>query len=186
MSQRILWGAVASAILLVAAACGDSTVVNGGGNGGTSPTTTTAGGHGGVGGTTTTTSSSHGGSGGAGGQGASAGNGGYAGAANCDAICQNQGLTCCDGSCVATYDDIFHCGGCHNTCSGQHPYCDGQQCTAPPCEGVACPSFEFCCGTHCCPQNQLCCDVPGPGPSAGPVCADPVNGTCPVGCPLCN
>jgi hypothetical protein len=30
------------------------------------------------------------------------------------------------------------------------------------------------------------CEVPGPGPALGPACFAPVNGTCPVGCPLCG
>jgi hypothetical protein len=33
---------------------------------------------------------------------------------------------------------------------------------------------------------MLCCEVPGPGPSTGPKCVTPQNGTCPIGCPLCG
>src|SRR5262249_53493350 len=40
-----------------------------------------------------------------------------------------------------------------------------------------------CCGSSCCGGGKLCCMV-NQGDSALQ-CADPVNGTCPVGCPAC-
>jgi hypothetical protein len=71
-------------------------------------------------------------------------------------------------------------------CQGAHPFCDGTNCATPPCSTMGCMGPEFCCGDECCAQGQLCCDVPTGGPSSGPACTDPVNGTCPVGCPLCD
>ena len=96
------------------------------------------------------------------------------------------GLTCCSGKCVNTTNDINHCGACGNRCTGTRPFCNGQQCSTPPCEGVGCIGMKFCCGTACCDEGALCCEVQGPGPSSGPRCYAPVDGTCPIGCPLCQ
>ena len=186
------------------AGCSDSTTTEGGGSGGSGTQTTTSSSQGGAGGGGAQGGSgatgAQGGSGATGGQGGSGatgaqggaagqggGNGGHAGAAACDEICQQQGLSCCDGSCVATYNDIFNCGSCNNTCAASPPYCNGQMCVQAPCNGGAiCSNPQLCCGSECCQPGQLCCSVPGPGPSLGPQCHDPVNGTCPIGCPLCN
>jgi hypothetical protein len=105
----------------------------------------------------------------------------------CVEDCAGMGLTCCDGECVGTYNDVRHCGECGNACPGPHPFCDGSQCAAPPCDDPSCGDESFCCGTQCCGDAELCCAVPGPGPSGGPACVSPdERGTCPVGCPLCQ
>jgi hypothetical protein len=95
------------------------------------------------------------------------------------------GLKCCKGVCVNEMNDIHNCGGCNIACAGANPYCNNGVCGTPPCNGAACPASEFCCGTQCCMQGMLCCSVPGPVVMPGPTCNAPVNGTCPVGCPLC-
>lgn len=106
----------------------------------------------------------------------------------CDPMCAMQGLTCCNGACVATYNDVSNCGGCAVACTDPHPYCDGTACVAPPCDaGTTCADPTFCCGSACCATGQLCCTVPGPGPTGAPACVTPdETGTCPVGCPLCQ
>jgi len=102
------------------------------------------------------------------------------------ADCAAMGLTCCDGACVATYNDIFNCGACGVVCSGATPYGDGTTCTTPPCTGAGCTAPEFCCDATCCAAGDLCCFIPGPGPTAAPRCTPPEAGTCPIGCPTCR
>ncbi|MFO0555712.1 MAG: hypothetical protein U0271_45470 [Polyangiaceae bacterium] len=104
---------------------------------------------------------------------------------SCATDCAASGLTCCDGSCVATYNDVNNCGGCGVVCGGANPFCDGTNCVEPPCDGVACTANSFCCGTSCCNEGELCCDVPS-GAMTGPMCIVPDDtGTCPTGCLLC-
>ncbi|MGZ3408229.1 MAG: hypothetical protein ACXVAN_17390 [Polyangia bacterium] len=90
----------------------------------------------------------------------------------CAVLC-TMGFTCCDGACVNLRNDIRNCGVCGHVCSAPDDFCDGSSCVAPPCSPA-------------CGAGMLCCDVPGPGPSRGPMCTTPtVDGTCPPGCPLC-
>jgi hypothetical protein len=51
---------------------------------------------------------------------------------------------------------------------------------------VTCVGTGFCCGSVCCGAGELCCEVNMGGPSFGPKCVAPVNGTCPQGCPACD
>jgi hypothetical protein len=96
------------------------------------------------------------------------------------------GLECCDGSCVNTGNDINNCGDCGSRCDDTR-FCDEGFCKPPPCSGTACLATQFCCGTECCKLGQLCCVVPGPGPTGPPGCFDPTpEGTCPIGCPGCD
>lgn len=97
------------------------------------------------------------------------------------------GFSCCNGQCVNTDNDIDNCGTCGKTCGGAHPFCNKGTCQEPPCQGVACTANQFCCGTSCCADDQLCCDVPGPVVGTGPTCTapDPLTGSCPKGCTGC-
>ena len=72
--------------------------------------------------------------------------------------------------------DLQNCGGCFNTCNGDHPFCEYGTCKAPLCFDVACGAGTFCCGAACCPDSRLCCidDAYRLG------CFAAVNGTCPV------
>jgi hypothetical protein len=154
------------------AAAGGSSGVGGGNSGG-------SGGAGATGGAN--------GSGGALGSGGAQGGGGSGGGSECQPECE-PGLTCCAGKCVGTYNDVKNCGRCGNVCSPERPYCDGHDCAPIPCFGdPICLGIERCCGQICCALGNLCCDVPGPGPSTGPVCVPPEanGGTCPIGCPAC-
>jgi hypothetical protein len=97
---------------------------------------------------------------------------------------------CCDGTCAATYNDINNCGSCGNKCTGANPYCDNGTCgSLPACmlkPGQECNAIgAFCCGDHCCAAGQLCCNVDSNLPQDNPQCEEPVNGTCPIGCPGC-
>lgn len=86
------------------------------------------------------------------------------------ADCTIAGLECCEGRCVNVGNDPFNCGACGVQCEGETPFCSGT------CQPSAC--------TETCGQGQLCClQMAGPG-SVG--CADPIAGTCPVGCPQCD
>lgn len=129
------------------------------------------------------------GSGGSGGTGGG-GTGGTGGGSPCTGtVGCAAGLTCCSGKCVNTANDPFNCGGCNNVCAASPQYCSGI-CGKPPCfgSGGTPPPNTFCCGQTFCKVGQLCCDVNGPGPSAGPTCHTPTQAepTCPVGCPLCQ
>jgi hypothetical protein len=91
---------------------------------------------------------------------------------------------------VATYNDVDNCGACGNKCTGANPYCDNGTCgSLPACmlpAGTTCNAAgAFCCGTFCCTGGQLCCTVDSNVAMVNPQCADPVNGTCPIGCPGC-
>jgi hypothetical protein len=109
-------------------------------------------------------------------------------ATDCTMTCAAQGMSCCDGECVLLYNDVLNCGGCGNLCPEEAPYCDGNSCTPAPCDMAgACTGSELCCGSACCAPGELCCTVPGPGPSGLPGCYAPNDaGTCPIGCPLCQ
>ncbi|MFO0757526.1 MAG: hypothetical protein U0359_13600 [Byssovorax sp.] len=154
-------------LVLVSVGCGGSTSgTAGAGGAATTATTTGAGGAGGSSATVTTTGSGGGGT--------------------CSPAC-DLGFFCCDGACVNTANDIKNCGSCGHACLGDNPYCGAGTCADPPCDAVVvCKGSEFCCGSTCCAEGMLCCDVQGPGPSGGPVCAAPENGTCPRGCPTCE
>ena len=91
------------------------------------------------------------------------------------------GLKCCNGQCVNEANDPHNCGGCGTTCSSPKILCEGT-CITPACTATNCAGT--CCGAQCCTGAQLCCDV-NQGPATGPMCADPVMGTCPIGCPAC-
>jgi hypothetical protein len=101
-----------------------------------------------------------------------------------DATACSMGFSLCNGYCVNENNDIHNCGGCGTVCHDTNPYCDNGHCTTAPCDGGACGNGTLCCGTDCCTAGQLCCDVPSNIPTS-PKCTDPVNGTCPVGCPVC-
>lgn len=106
----------------------------------------------------------------AGGAGGSpAGGAGTAGSGDCPEPCMPSGTTCCDGRCVNLGNDPNNCGGCGTSCGGDTPYCAGT-CQAAPCDP--------------CEAGQICCLI-----MAGPwfeECTEPVDGTCPVGCPECD
>jgi hypothetical protein len=127
-------------------------------------------------------SSSTSGAAGAGGSSASGGTGGAGG--GCPPACLKEGFSCCDGKCVNTANDIHNCGGCGTSCPGK--YCDKGSCGNVPCDGgIACIATKFCCGKSCCDLDQLCCTIPGPVAMLGPECANPIDGTCPMGCLTC-
>jgi hypothetical protein len=96
------------------------------------------------------------------------------------------GEMCCNGQCLATYNDINNCGGCGIKCTGAHPYCDNGTCGVPACtlQPPQCGT-GFCCGGACCAAGQLCCTIYSNIAMVNPQCANPVNGTCPIGCPGC-
>lgn len=109
--------------------------------------------------------------------------GGGAAGGECDPAC-GFGFECCDGECVNPANDIHNCGACGVACEDDSAYCSYNECTAPPCDGASCDDGETCCGSECCGAGQLCCLV-NQGPSILG-CFEPVNGTCPVGCPDCD
>lgn len=158
------------AVLALAWACGGKTVVEGkkgsGGSGGTaSATSGTSSMAGGLADASSVGSSESG--------------------APCTPAC-GQGLTCCNGHCVNHDNDILNCHQCDQKCAANQKYCDHGLCSPPPCMNVACPANgSFCCGNACCKPGQLCCNIPM-GVETGPKCTDPVNGTCPPGCPACQ
>ncbi len=103
----------------------------------------------------------------------------------CNPPC-DLGMSCCAGKCVNENNDVLNCGGCGAKCAAFHPYCDNGKCGMPPCNGVPCAATLTCCGSTCCAVGELCCTVPGPGPSGGAKCYKAENGTCPPGCPGCK
>src|SRR5262249_52589357 len=110
-------------------------------------------------------------------------------AANCNQG-PDSGLTCCGDACRNLMNDPKNCGMCGKACPDSAILCENGQCTVPACIATSCVSGSTCCGASCCSSGQLCCDVfrGGPQPIGGApnyTCADPVDGTCPVGCPLC-
>jgi len=143
----------------------------------------------GIGGSAGATTGSGGGagSGGAGSGGVgSGGMGGAGGGTACPGVPCTLGFICCSGACVNPNNDILNCGHCGQTCAGPDAFCAAGTCGQPPClRGALCPDPTTCCASQCCSAGQLCCDVPGPGPSIGPRCTDPIGGTCPKGCPAC-
>ena len=117
-------------------------------------------------------------SGGASGSGPTAGAGGGepfggsagAGGAACEEDCASQGLLCCEGRCVNAGNDPHNCGGCGIECTGETSFCSNG-CQVPP---ATCDS---------CSRDQICCmRMLGPW---GVGCTEPVDGTCPIDCPLC-
>jgi hypothetical protein len=119
---------------------------------------------------------------------------------NCTApLCGRLGLACCGGtSCLNTNNDPYNCGGCNKVCPDAMFFCSGGQCTSPPCGTIlplpgpapappvpVCSAPAFCCGSACCTQGQLCCEVTSNFTTLG--CYDPkqTGGTCPVGCAGC-
>ena len=174
--------------------CGDDTgsgaSVSGGGGSDSGGGGAGAGGVGGAGAASTTGGGGSVADGGAGGaaEGGSTGEGGGTCAEKCAG-----GLDCCGDQCVGKYNDIFNCGACGNECQGENPYCNHGVCAAaPPCDqGKDPPAGMFCCGLTACNDGELCCAVPGPGPTGGPACYavepnDPATQTCAPGCPLCD
>ena len=120
--------------------------------------------------------------GGAGTGGSGTGGSGTGGGDACNPAC-GMGRECCAGHCVNPSNDPLNCGKCGKPCD-QGTYCTGGQCVTPPCQ-TTCSGGGQCCDTACCGAGQLCCDPQGPL-DRGPVCVNPVNGTCPMGCaPLC-
>jgi hypothetical protein len=89
----------------------------------------------------------------------------------CDGGACTFGLHCCSNACINEMNDPLNCGGCGIVCSGSQSMCLGGSCQSPTCQ----PS---------CSDGQVCCDIPGPGPSQPVKCVDGV--TCPVGCPACK
>jgi len=127
------------------------------------------------------------GSGGVQGSGGLQGSGG--GGGSCNATTCGPYYTCCGNVCVNTSNDPHHCGSCDNACGTDNPFCEGGQCTQPPCtpppgSGVCAPN-SVCCGTTCCAVGEICCSVTANFTTIG--CYDPskTGGTCPLGCPLC-
>jgi hypothetical protein len=107
--------------------------------------------------------------------------------ASCGPACSLLSEMCCQGQCVATYNDPHNCGGCGNQCMGATPFCDNGNCAPPPVCMAPAPGCNggTCCGTFCCTAGQICCNVESNLPMMNPQCVDPVNGTCPIGCPGC-
>ncbi|MFO0589152.1 MAG: hypothetical protein U0441_16565 [Polyangiaceae bacterium] len=173
MKRAILTFSCAIAV----AACGGTVTGSGGDAGTTSTGGTTASGGNGTGGNTA--GSSTGGTVSSGGTTASGGTTTGTDCGPCD-------WSCCGTACINTNNDILNCGACGTKCGGAHPYCDNGKCADQvPCNGVPCAVELFCCGSSCCQQGDLCCDVPGPV-EAGPKCTPPTeNGTCPAGCAKC-
>lgn len=156
-----------ASLALLFLACGGTTVGTGTtGSGGAGTTGTT--GSGGAGGSSTVTTTTGTGTG------------------DCAPGC-DLGFSCCGGACVNLANDIKNCGACGQACLADPPFCAAGTCADPPCDAVVvCSGAQFCCGATCCDEGLLCCDVQGPGPSGGPKCVAPDNGTCPRGCPTCE
>jgi hypothetical protein len=97
------------------------------------------------------------------------GSGGGSNDGSCMEDCESSGLTCCDGECVNAGNDPFNCGACGTVCAA------GTMCNAGSCSEAQCGE---------CADGELCCLLmQGPWSLA---CSEPQNGTCPVGCPLCD
>jgi hypothetical protein len=106
------------------------------------------------------------------------------GGASCAMNCALSGFTCCNGRCVNTSNDIKNCGRCGEACDGSFPICLDGNCSIPVCLGPDCGPARGCCENTCCAIGELCCKIPG-GPDGPPRCTAPVDGTCPMGCPMC-
>jgi hypothetical protein len=106
----------------------------------------------------------------------------------CNMSCDPQFFTCCNGQCRNLQNDPDNCGKCGMVCGAGTRFCSAAKCGPVACGGQVCIGTTFCCGQFCCPIGQICCDVEGPGPSAGPRCHTPMPGesTCPLGCPACQ
>jgi hypothetical protein len=183
IAMKLASGALTVLAALAVASCGSvqSNGSDGGGRGG-------GGSRGGSGGGSGGTSGDAGTSGG-GGTGGAVGTGGGSGAGgrkSCQGDTDCQGFKCCGGFCVNAGHDILNCGSCGNTCTGAHPFCANGTCQSGwPCSsvGATCDVGATCCGGQCCTGTQICCTV-AQGPSVTS-CFEPVNGTCPLGCPTC-
>lgn len=87
----------------------------------------------------------------------------------CSDDCESSGLTCCDGQCINAENDPFNCGGCGIVCA------EGEMCNVGTCAEASCGD---------CADGEMCCLI-----MQGPwfvQCTAPDEGTCPVGCPLCE
>ena len=102
---------------------------------------------------------------------------------DCEADCASAGFFCCDGRCVNLENDPLNCGRCGVECSDDLPYCNSGTCSEPPCSSDACSEGQTCCGTSCCTGSQICCLIMNNFWTTE--CVEPVDGTCPVGCPTC-
>jgi hypothetical protein len=89
----------------------------------------------------------------------------------CDGGACTAPLSCCSNACVYEMNDPLNCGGCGNHCMGAKSMCLNGSCVAPTCQPA-------------CTSAQVCCNVPGPGPTQPPKCYD--GSGCPIGCPLCQ
>jgi hypothetical protein len=87
---------------------------------------------------------------------------------------------------VNLQNDVRNCGTCGNVCAGDNPYCDGGTCGTPPCDPAILCAGGRCCGTQCCAADEICCTIPGPITVETACVAPTPEGTCPMGCVLCD
>lgn len=100
--------------------------------------------------------------------------------------CAVDGFSCCNNACVNLDNDRLNCGKCAMACEPSAPFCGGGSCHGLDCSGATLPLLcvlgQECCGTVCCSNGQICCELQNGGP-IGMGCATPQNGTCPPGNP---
>jgi hypothetical protein len=98
-----------------------------------------------------------------------------------------DGFECCGDLCVNFSNDVRNCGECGNVCEGEFPYCDGGDCAPAPCGPLTdCGPGFHCCNDECCGEGELCCAGNFGGPVRPASCMPATNGTCPMGCPMCE